>query len=81
MEIGSHVIYVDEFGKRHHALVTQKWGPPHDASKGVPAPSLNLVHVDGDTAKSDQYGRQISRPTSVVHKSNQNAHGRYWIEP
>ena len=42
------------------------------------APSVNVVYVDGDETKVDPYGRQIARSTSVVHRSNQAAHGMFW---
>jgi hypothetical protein len=73
MEIGNHVVYVDEYGKGHNALVTEVWG-------GGDTPSLNVVYVETDDSKTDQYGRQLHRATSAVHKSNQGAHGRYWFE-
>lgn len=76
MVIGDHVIYVDEYGREHNALVTAIWGIDS------PTKSLNLVYVSDDSAKTDQYGRQICRDaTSVVHESSQPAHGRKWREP
>lgn len=41
-------------------------------------PSVNVVYATGDDAKTDPYGRQIERATSVVHKTLQAAHGMYW---
>jgi hypothetical protein len=29
-------------------------------------------------ATTNSYGRQIERQTSIVHQSNQPAHGNYW---
>lgn len=71
-EIGGHVIIVDPRGKEHHALVTSVFiGPSF--------PSLNAVYVSDDETATDQYGRQLAtRVTSVVHESNQYAHGNYW---
>ena len=75
MEIGNHVIYTDEFGSDHSALVTAIWGIDS------PMKSLNLVFVSNDPNAMDQYGRQLAeRPTSVVHESVQAAHGRKWRE-
>lgn len=74
MQIGDYVKYVDQFGKEHDALVTAIWGIDS------PMKSLNLVYVVDDETKTDQYGRQIERFTSVVHRDNQAAHGRYWFE-
>ncbi len=76
MKIGDHVVYVDEVGGEHSALVTAVWGDP-DAD----SPSLNVVYVVHDEAKTDSYGRQIERATSRVHQSRQGAHGAYWREP
>jgi hypothetical protein len=41
-------------------------------------PTINLVYVSTDEQKTDNYGRQIERRSSVVHKSNQGAPGYYW---
>lgn len=70
---GEPVIYVDEFKREHQALVTANWGAKDDA-----APSLNLVIVSRDENKTDTYGRQIQRETSVVHLSHQSAQARCW---
>lgn len=69
---GDHVDYIDQFGRSHNALVTQVW------NSGTEFPSVNLVFVSNDDSEVDQYGRQIKREASVVHESNQAAHGRYW---
>lgn len=72
--IGTHVVYVDEYGKAHDALVTANWGG--DAPRERRA--LNLVHVVSAEDQRDQYGQQINRPCSVVHESQTPAHGRFW---
>jgi len=92
----SHIIYVDPQGVRHAAIVTSWWGAEGAGSKGEGTygskppdpyqgaagdPGCNLVYVSGDTAKTDPYGRQLERATSVVHKSKQPAHGNYWCWP
>lgn len=74
LEIGSPVTYVDQYGNEHPALITANWGGDN------PTPSLNLVYISTDEKESDSYGRQIKRETSVVHESNQSAHGRYWTK-
>lgn len=73
MKVGDAVIYVDEHGQSHNALVTAVWGTPEQED-----PSLNLVVVNPDDTMTDSYGRQIVRQTSQVHQSRQPAHGRYW---
>lgn len=74
MNHGDSIRYVDEFGKAHNALVTADHQPSEKR------PSVNLVYVSTEDSETDQYGRQIKRATSVVHKDNQGAHGRYWRE-
>jgi hypothetical protein len=51
------------------------------AHKAAPfvIPSINLVYVVGEEDKTDSYGRQIDRATSVPHKSSQTAHGYYYL--
>lgn len=70
--LGASVEFVDPTGNAHKALVTAVWGNPDDN------PSLNLVYVSADETKTDQYGRQIERKTSIVHESRQGAHGNFW---
>jgi hypothetical protein len=76
VKIGDAVIFVDPFGKPRPALVTAVWG--QYATPTSSAPGVNLVIVSEDAARDDTYGRQIERSTSVVHQSNQPAHGNYW---
>ena len=75
VNIGDNVIYADEFGTTHDALVTHNWG------QSDTKPSINLLWVSTDSEKMDTYGRQIERNTSVVHQDNQSAHGRWWAFP
>lgn len=75
--IGTHVIYTDEFGKDHDALVTSSFGgdfPPEQHA-------INLVYISDEEKETDPYGRQLKRQSSVVPKANQPAHGRYWRFP
>lgn len=73
--VGAHVIYVDPVGGQHQALVTAIWGDPKDA------PLVNVVYVDSDPNRQDSYGRQISRTTSLCHRSASNVHGMYYMMP
>lgn len=83
-KVGAPVVYVNQYGRPQNALVLIWW------NGGVPAsqfrasngePGCNLVLVSEDETKNDPCGRQIERETSVVHKSRQSAHGRYWRWP
>lgn len=85
-KVGDAVIYVDQYGLEHFALLTAVWGEIRNQTlveNGVERevtiyPSVNLVLVTPNEESKDQYGRQIVRETSVVHTTNQYAHGRYW---
>lgn len=72
VHVGDHVIYVDHYGKARDALITAVWGQADQC------PAINVVFVTNDEARKDQYGNQIERDSSVVHESNQAAHGNYW---
>lgn len=73
--VGTVVEYVDEFAVSHLALVTRQWAD--DDAFGKTA-SINLVHVTGNPAETDQYGRQTKHVTSVVPEPQQSAHGRFY---
>lgn len=77
VKIGDTVEYVDPYAKSHTALVTTVFSSGHPGDDG-PKPSVNLVYVSDDESQTDQYGRQIARNTSVVHETNQAAHGMFW---
>lgn len=79
LKIGSPVIYVDAHRKGHHALATTVW-EQMSGGDGRP-PGCNLVLVSDDETKTDPYGRQIERFTSVVHLSQQPAGGWCWCWP
>lgn len=72
MEIGDTVVFTDPTGRDFNALLTAVHGG------NVESPSVNLVYVSDDAGEYDQYGRQIKRNTSVVHETNQAAHGMKW---
>lgn len=78
LEVGSAVVYVDQFGKPHNALVSIVWQSVDSYRSDSGEPGCNLVLISGDASKTDQYGTQIERETSVVHMTKQPAHGRYW---
>lgn len=81
-QVGSAVTYVDEFGKEHAALITQRWdGQPVDTDEPIKeTAAVNLLYVSGDAAETDQYGRQIKRASSVQGESAVTAPGRFWRE-
>lgn len=69
-KIGDVVTYTDETGVVHpSAVVTAVHGPE----------CINVVYVSEDTTKTDSYGRQIERATSVQLKSGVTAkYGRFY---
>lgn len=67
MKVGDHVVFCDEMSIDHDALVTAIWST-----------SMNLVIVSKNEKEEDQYGRQIKRPSSIVHMKDQGALGNYW---
>lgn len=69
--IGDPIVYVDEHGIAHNALVTNWWGET----------CCNLLFVVDDDAKRDPYGNQIERRSSCVHRSMQQAPGNFWRHP
>lgn len=77
---GTHVKYVDETGNEHDALVTECWGQNNKAEfpDGMPGPALNLVFVTDKEGSRDQYGQQLERRSSAVHKRHQGAGVNYW---
>lgn len=77
LKVGDHVIYTDSHRKQHEALVTIVW--PN--MMGDEQSGCNLVYVVDDESRDDQYGRQIERETSVVHRSYQPAGGVCWHRP
>lgn len=72
LEIGQNVIFVDSLRKEHVALVTNVW----PSMGGIPG--CNVVYVSDDESKTDPYGRQVERSTSIVHQSVQPAGGMCW---
>lgn len=76
---GDPVKVVDENRVEHVGLVTTV----HGGFGGTYAPSINAVYVSADPGKTDPYGRQVERLSSLQHFSAGPAQmpspGRYWI--
>ena len=68
IQVGDAVVFHDPSGVPHAAVITAVWSPP----------MVNLVFVSSDPARTDCYGRQIERATSLYHKSQTQVHGVYW---
>lgn len=58
-KVGDVVIFTDEVRRDHNAIVTAIWTPD----------CINVVIVVPDESKTDSYGRQIERRTSVSRYS------------
>ena len=70
--VGGIVVYTDPTGIDHDALCTAVWTPS----------CINVVFISGDEAKTDPYGRQIERETSVSKAGPENvAWGRCFRMP
>jgi len=68
---GEQIVYIDSLRKHHNALVTAPWSET----------CVNLLYVSDDEQKSDSYGRQIERQTSLVHISGNTAKANCWAFP
>jgi len=77
LNVGDAIVWIDEHREAHPALVTRVW----IGMGGETVPGVNLVFVVKDEAKTDPYGRQIERRTSVCHKSVQQAGAWCWSWP
>ena len=66
INVGDHVIFTDTHRKQHSALVTEVWDSGVEQRRDS-LPALNLLYVVKDETRTDQYGRQIERESSVVH--------------
>ena len=76
-KVGQHVVFVDALSVPHDAIVT---GGPEQQGWNAEwgAPWCNVVYVDPDPSRTDSYGRQVSRQTSLTHVTRQSAPGMYW---
>ena len=89
-KVGEFVIFFDQFGMEHNALLTAVWGDKTISSwkeegsdvlsTRVDNPCVNLLIVSPDEKRDDSYGRQIERMTSVVHSCGQSAWGNFYCE-
>jgi len=88
VEVGQHVVFVDQDRKWHESILVGVWGEPslhtvlHEGVERMHYPCVNLVHVSADGSKTDQYGRQIERDgSSVPHYLDSTAPGYCWLHP
>lgn len=77
LKIGSSIVFIDSHRQAHAAIVTHVWGGSSWGSN----PGCNLVYASGDETKTDPYGRQIERATSIVHLNGQPAKASCWCWP
>jgi len=87
LKTGDHVVFVDSYRKPHNALITNVF----DNGMGLNAflvnyngrlPAINVLYVTDDAAKTDPYGHQVERATSVCHGSAQPVRaGMYFLFP
>ena len=81
LKVGGSVIYHDEVGNPHVALITALHCV-EDERKEYPLEDvgcINVLWVSDDPNMTDNYGRQILRESSVCHaKCGYAAHGRYY---
>jgi hypothetical protein len=70
-QVGDAVVYVDEYGKPRDALITAIHGKYGENP-------INVVYLADDVAKSDPYGRQVERASSVQVEGPTAAHGRFY---
>ena len=68
VHVGDVVVYHNPVAVAFKALVTAVWS----------SVCINVVIVSGDAAKTDSYGRQIERVTSLSWGGNMTVHGNYW---
>jgi hypothetical protein len=74
-QLGDAVIYTDPVGRDHHAVITNGFGVDGRIGSGA---AINVAFVSSDSARTDAYGRQLERESSVQHQSVTPAHGRFW---
>lgn len=68
-DIGTACVFHDSYGHPHSALITNVHG----------SRCVNVAYTDKE--QQDSYGQKIARATSVMHGSDQQAHGMYWLWP
>ena len=75
---GDVVDVVDEQYQPHIGLVTAV----HGQHSTTHPPLINVVYVSGDEGKTDPYGRQVERLSSLNHYRtirSMDRPGRYWV--
>ena len=75
LKVGQSVMFMDEHRCLKPALVTAVHGELYydDVGKLTWLPCINLIACSSNELKSDVYGRQVERHSSVQHRSA-NAH-------
>jgi hypothetical protein len=76
MKIGEAVTFTDSTGVDHDAVITNVFDNGDEAK--YPTPAVNVCYVSSDRSKEDNYGRQMERATSVVHRLSSTVHGNTW---
>lgn len=76
MQRGDHVKYVDEHRRVHNALLVRVFD--NDKPDEYPNPAVNLLFVTHDSNKTDQYGQQVERRSSVAHHSGTTVAANCW---
>lgn len=71
IEVGQSILFMDSQRIIKPALVTEVHGEPYYNESGELEwlPCINLITCSSNCAKSDDYGRQIERHSSVQHRS------------
>ncbi len=78
VEVKKGIKFVDSLGVEHDALCTAVHGAYYEGAPEGYQPSINLLYVVGDEKRTDDYGRQTERASSVVFSADQSAHGMFW---
>ena len=81
--VGESVLFFNPQGLPSPGLITAVHGEARYDKDGkcTYAPLINVVFTSLDEDKTDPYGRQIERASSVSHWIGHYAHGMYWAYP
>ena len=86
-QVGEPVIFFDSVGMRHNALLTSVHGErtittiKEEGKEPVDkewVPSVNLLVISPDKQRTDTWGRQIERFSSVGHFREYGTWGNIW---
>lgn len=69
--VGDVVVFHDPLGRPFNSIVIAVWSPT----------CINVVTIEEKGTRTDSYGRQIRRPTSIQHISLSPVHGYNWRWP